>query len=77
MVPVLSYNYARAAYHRCRDTMKCAAGFSLAVMAVGAAAFLLAPGVLIRIFSGDAEVLALAVRPFLSSEPAFCPRLSR
>ena len=73
IVPVISYNYARAAYRRCRDTVKCSVFFSLAVMAVGAAAFILVPGVLIRIFSQDAQVFSIGCHAFPIIGASFLP----
>ena len=73
IVPVISYNYARAAYRRCRDTVKCSVIFSLAVMAVGAAAFILIPGPLIRIFSQDAKVIAIGGHAFPLIGASFLP----
>ena len=73
IVPVISYNYARAAYRRCRDTVKCSIAFSLAVMVVGAAAFILLPGTLIRVFSRDAEVLAIGCQAFPIIGSSFLP----
>lgn len=73
IVPVISYNYTRAAYRRCRDTVRCAVGFTLAVMAVGAAAFILIPDTLIRVFSGEAEVLAIGRHAFPIIGSSFLP----
>ena len=73
IVPVISYNYARAAYRRCRDTVKCSVFFSLAVMVMGAAAFILVPGVLIRIFSQDAQVLSIGCHAFPIIGVSFLP----
>ncbi|WP_455501376.1 MATE family efflux transporter [Gemmiger sp.] len=73
IVPVISYNYARAAYRRCRDTVRCSVVFSLAVMAVGAAAFILIPGTLIRVFSQDAEVLSIGCHAFPIIGASFLP----
>ena len=73
IVPVISYNYACAAYRRCRDTVKCSIVFSLAVMVLGAAAFILIPGTLIRVFSGDAAVLAIGCQAFPIIGSSFLP----
>lgn len=73
IVPVISYNYARAAYRRCRDTVKCSILFSLAVMAVGAAAFILIPGALIRVFSQSTEVLAIGCHALPIIGASFLP----
>ena len=61
---MISYNYTRADYRRCRDTVKCSVIFSLIIMAIGAAAFVLMPDALIRIFSKDADVLAIGHHAF-------------
>ena len=73
IVPVISYNYTRAAYRRCRDTVKCSVVFSLAVMAVGAAAFILIPDALIRIFSHETEVLTIGCHAFPIIGSSFLP----
>ena len=73
IVPVISYNYARNGYRRCRDTMKCSIAFSLVVMAVGAAAFIFLPDALIRVFSQDAEVLAVGSHAFPIIGASFLP----
>ena len=72
-LPVISYNFARAAYRRCRETLRCSIGFSLVVMAVGAAAFAFVPGVLIRVFSQDTEVLAIGCHAFPIIGASFLP----
>ena len=53
--------------------MKCAIVFSLVVMAVGAAAFIFVPDLLIRIFSQDAEVLAVGCHAFPIIGASFLP----
>ncbi len=73
IVPVISYNYARAAYRRCRDTVKCSILFSLAVITVGAAAFILIPGALIRVFSQSTEVLAIGCHALPIIGASFLP----
>lgn len=73
IVPVISYNYARSDYRRCRNTMKCSIVFSLVVMAVGAGAFIFVPDVLIRIFSQEAEVLTVGCHAFPIIGASFLP----
>ena len=73
IVPVISYNYARTAYRRCRDTVRDSVIFSLVVMAIGAAAFILIPDTLIRIFSQDAQVLAIGQHAFPIIGRSFLP----
>ena len=53
--------------------MKCSIVFSLAVMAVGAAAFIFVPDVLIHVFSQDAEVLAVGAHAFPIIGTSFLP----
>ena len=59
IVPVLSYNYARKSYGRCRETMKDSLLISLSFMAVGFVCFAFFPKPLIHIFSSDPEVLQI------------------
>ncbi len=73
IVPVISYNFARNAFRRCRETVRCSVIFSLVVMAVGAAAFAFIPGALIRVFSQDAEVLAIGCHAFPIIGASFLP----
>ncbi len=73
IVPIISYNYARSDYRRCRDTMKCSIVFSFVVMVAGAAVFIFVPDVLIRIFSQDSEVLAVGVHAFPIIGVSFLP----
>ena len=73
IVPVISYNYARAAYRRCRDTVRDSVLFSLVVMVIGAAAFILIPDALIRIFSQNDEVLAIGRHAFPIIGSSFLP----
>ena len=58
-MPVLSYNYARKSYGRCRETMKDSILISLSFMAVGFVCFAFFPKPLIHIFSSDPEVLQI------------------
>lgn len=53
--------------------LKCSVVFSLLVMVVGAAAFILVPDVLIRIFSKDAGVLAIGRHAFPIIGCSFLP----
>ena len=73
IVPVISYNYTRADYRRCRDTAKYSIIFSLVIMAIGAAAFILMPDTLIRIFSKDTDVLTIGHHAFPIIGSSFLP----
>ena len=59
IVPVLSYNYSRQSYDRCREIVRDSVLFSLALMAVGIFSFEVIPDVLIKIFSQSEEVLEI------------------
>lgn len=59
IVPVLSYNFTRGNYLRCRQTMRDSLFISLAFMALGIVCFIFLPGPVISIFSNSADVLAI------------------
>lgn len=64
IVPVLSYNYARKEYGRCRELTEDCLKISIGFMAVGFVCFLFLPGQLIHLFSGTDEVLAIGIPAF-------------
>lgn len=64
IVPVLSFNYTRRAYGRCREIMKDSMLISLVFMSIGLVCFVFFPETLIRIFSSDAEVLEIGRTAF-------------
>ncbi len=80
IVPVLSYNYSRADYRRCRTVVNDSVWFSMALMLVGVICFEGIPGTLIGLFSKDYEVLAIGVPAFriigLSFFPAAISQMS-
>ena len=59
IIPVLSYNYARGSYRRCRAVMRDSVILSLAFMLVGVFCFEVLPSQVISIFSREAEVFAV------------------
>ena len=59
IVPVISFNYARTAYARCREIMRDSFGISLGFMLAGIAAFFFLPEQMMDLFSGSAEVHAI------------------
>mgnify|MGYP004529626233 FL=1 len=73
IVPVLSYNYTRARYDRCREIMRVAFLISSAFMLVGTLCFWLIPGPMIGLFSRDAQVLAIGVHAFRLIGLSFLP----
>ena len=64
IVPLLSYNFTRRSYERCRETMRDALLVSLAFMAVGVLCFTLLPEQLLRLFSKSEEVIAIGRAAF-------------
>ena len=64
IVPVLSFNYARKAYERCRETVRESCYISAAFMLVGFSCFVFLPEQVINIFSDDAEVHKIGLLAF-------------
>lgn len=64
IVPVLSFNYARKAYDRCRETVRESCYVSAAFMLVGFICFVFFPEQVINIFSDDAEVHKIGLVAF-------------
>lgn len=64
IVPVLSFNYARKAYERCRETVRESCYISAAFMLVGFICFVFLPEQVINIFSDDAEVHKIGLVAF-------------
>lgn len=56
IVPVLSFNFARGSYDRCKDTMRDAFLISMAFMSLGIVCFVFFPDAVIGLFSRNAEV---------------------
>lgn len=64
IVPVLSFNYARKAYDRCRETVRESCYVSAVFMLVGFICFVFFPEQVINIFSDDAEVHKIGLVAF-------------
>ncbi len=59
IVPVISFNYARANYGRCRETMRKSLFVTVLCMSVGILCFLVFPEALMRLFSKSEQVLQI------------------
>ena len=59
IVPVLSFNYTRRSFDRCRELMRDSIIVSLSLMAVGIVCFIFLPEQLMMIFSNSDEVIAI------------------
>lgn len=75
IVPVISYNYARAAYDRCHKTLKVSFEISAVFMVVGMVAFICFPGRLIQVFSHSEEVLLIGKTAFPIIGLSFFPAI--
>lgn len=64
IVPMLSYNYARGNYVRCRETMRDALLISAGFMLVGCVCFVAFPAALTRVFSRSDQVIAIGTVAF-------------
>lgn len=64
IVPVISFNFARREYKRCRETMLLTFGVSALFMVVGLIAFVFFPTRLSAVFSSSAEVLSISKTAF-------------
>ena len=73
IVPILSFNYARAAYDRCRGVMRSSFLISLAFMILGIIGFLFFPEPLIRIFSDSEAVIQIGRHAFPIIGSSFIP----
>lgn len=64
IVPVLSYNYEKKAYERCRKILKDALIISVSFMVIGVFCFEVIPLQTIKLFSSDETVLAIGKPAF-------------
>ena len=64
IVPVISFNFARREYKRCRETMRFTFGISALFMIVGVIAFVFFPTKLASVFSSSGEVLKISKTAF-------------
>lgn len=60
-VPIVSYNYGAARLDRLKEAIKRTIITAMSIMAVGAALFILIPGVLLGFFNPSAQMLAIGV----------------
>lgn len=60
-VPIVSYNYGAARLDRLKEAIRLTIITAMSIMAVGAALFILIPGVLLGFFNPSAEMLAIGV----------------
>ncbi len=73
IVPLISYNYARQKYDRCRKTFFCTIAISATFMLIGVFCFEVIPGTLIKLFSDSEKVLELGLVAFRIIGTSFIP----
>ena len=76
IVPVISFNYASGNIKRCSETLKTAVIFGIALMALGTLCFELIPSQMLRIFTGDENVVAIGVTGFHFIGVSFIPMVT-
>ena len=73
IVPVLSYNYARAQYRRCRGIIWESAAIAGVLMLLGVVCFEGIPGPMIRLFTQDAQTSLIGIPAFRIIGLSFLP----
>lgn len=76
IVPVISYNYAARSIDRCRKTLSVSVYFGWALMALGTLCFNLIPSQMLRVFTSDAEVIAIGSYGFHFIGLSFLPMVT-
>ena len=64
IVPVISYNFARKSYDRCRNIMRTSLFVSLVFMVIGIVLFVFFPETVMRVFSKSDEVIVIGKTAF-------------
>lgn len=73
IVPVLSYNYAGRKYKRCREVIEDSVWLAMGFMLLGVFCFEVLPEALLRIFSSEADVIAIGIPAFRIIGASFLP----
>ncbi|MDO5406604.1 MAG: MATE family efflux transporter [Eubacteriales bacterium] len=73
IVPVISFNYAARNIDRCKKTLATSIGCGLGFMALGTLCFVSVPEALLRVFSSDAQVIAIGRVGFRIIAVSFLP----
>ena len=75
IVPIISYNYAAGNIDRCKKTLSTAMLFGLALMALGTLCFVSIPEQMLRVFTSDAQVIAIGKVGFIFVGISFIPMI--
>lgn len=73
IVPVLSYNYARGQYRRCKRIIWDSAAIAGGLMLIGVLCFEGIPGPMIRLFTEEQETIQLGIPAFRMIAMSFLP----
>lgn len=76
IVPVLSYNYAKESYERCRKTMRTSLLYGFGLMFIGTLCFELIPTQMIKVFSSDINVIEIGTNGFHIIGISFIPMVT-
>ena len=76
IVPVISFNFATRDMARCRQVLLTAIGLGMGLMAIGTICFVFIPVPLLRVFTADAEVIAIGTYGFRLIGSSFTPMVT-
>ena len=76
IVPIISFNYAAKNIARCRETLRTAVLFGLALMSLGLLCFELLPAPMLRVFSSDPQVVSIGQNGFRFIGISFLPMVT-
>lgn len=76
IVPVVSFNYASGNINRCKKTLTMAIAFGLVLMACGTLCFVTVPTQMLRVFTSDAQVIAIGKVGFRFVGISFIPMVT-
>lgn len=76
IVPIVSFNYASQNIERCKQTLKISLGFGALLMSVGTLCFVLFPVQMLKVFSGDPQVIEIGKLGFRLIGTCFIPMVS-
>lgn len=76
IVPILSYNYAKGNYERCRKTMLTSLLYGFGLMFIGTLCFEFIPTQMIKVFSSDINVIEIGTNGFRIIGVSFIPMVT-
>lgn len=76
IVPIVSFNYASGNIKRCKKTLTTAIAFGLVLMVFGTLCFVTVPTQMLRVFTSDAQVIAIGKVGFRFVGISFIPMVT-